>query len=167
VIAIRCTAKLLSRLRTKPIDVPATSTSLLGDWYATLVRSGPVQTILVMASRTLLPIVMSARDAPSFPTRLASELEHVLSTYAVPHAAISFEVAAMTPASLARTNDRSLVGVLVEFQRQLEYHLEDAPAQSLRELSLCLAGTPIVARDTIPEVATCDLFGVPRYRWRP
>ena len=66
-----------------------------------------------------------------------------------------------------RTDDRSNVGVLTEFQRLLTYGLSEPSELSLLDLSLRLAWTPIVARKTFPVAATCKLFGVeaPRRDW--
>jgi len=61
-----------------------------------------------------------------------------------------------------RTDDRSNVGVLIEFQRLLAFDLFEPPELTLLDLSLRLAWTPIVARNTFPVDATCRLFGVER-----
>lgn len=68
----------------------------------------------------------------------------------------------MSEVQYARTDDRSNVGVLTELQRLLHYDLDEMPQPSLRELSLRLAKTPIVARNLFPADETCRLFGVPR-----
>ena len=158
VVVVRCTAKLLARLGANPARDAGPSTGLLGDWYATAVRSRHVY-VLAVARATLLPIVVTGRDVRSFPDRLTRGLAEVLGAYEIPSEIIERECAAMTSVRYARTDDRSTVGVLVEFGRLLEAELVARPAASLTELSLRLAETPIVARNAWPGEATRRLFG--------
>ena len=64
------------------------------------------------------------------------------------------------PSTYTRTDDRSKVGVLVEFQRLLRFDVSDPSELSLLDVSLHLAWMPIVARNTFPVDATCRVFGV-------
>jgi len=118
VIVVRCTSKLLDRLKVDVRTDPGTSTGLLGDWYATVVRARQ-QFVLAISGATLLPIVVTGRDLRSFPARVASTLAEVLAVYGVPAEVIERECAAMAEVRYARANDRSTVGVLTEFQRLL------------------------------------------------
>ena len=165
-IVLRCTSKLLARLKTKPEEAPRPSSNLLGDWFATLLHTRRGQYVLAMASKTLLPVVVTGRELRTFPERLASGLAELLGVYGVPTETIERECAAMSEVQYARTNDRSNVGVLIEFQRLLHYDLEDLAAMTPLELSLRLAHTPIVAREAFPEDDTCRFFGVPLLRHR-
>lgn len=38
-LIVRCTAKLLGRLEARPEQEPPPSTTRLGDWYATILRT--------------------------------------------------------------------------------------------------------------------------------
>lgn len=165
-IVLRCTSKLLSRLTTKPAETTDESSNALGDWYATLLRMKRGHFVLGIARKTLLPIVVSGRELRTFPERLATTLAEVLAAYGVGADAIERECAAMSEVQYARTDDRSTVGVLTEFQRLLHGDLEYFPTATLTELSLRLAQTPIVARNAFPEDETCRLFGVPLPRHR-
>ena len=165
-LVLRCTTKLLSKLGLPPRAEGETSSGLLGDWYATLVRTRRCHYVLAMARNTLLPVVVSGRELRAFPLRLASAVADVLAAYGVPAEAIEKELAAMAPVRYVKTDDRSNVGVLTEFQRLLVDDLEYVPTAPLTALSLRLAHTPIVARNMFPEDATCRLFGIalPRHR---
>jgi len=92
--------------------------------------------------------------------RLAAGVAEVLATYGVPSDAIERERFAMSVIQYARTDDRSNVGVLTELQRLLHYDLDELPGVSMKELSLRLARTPIVARNVFPVNETCRVFGV-------
>jgi hypothetical protein len=166
VIIVRCTAKLLERL---PASEPrcTASTSRLGDWYATLIRIRRGHFVLAMARQALLPVVVAGRDIRTFPCRLADPVAAMLESYGVSAEAVAREREAMRDVLYARTDDRSNVGVLTEFQRLLAFDLSEPSELTLLDLSLRLAWTPIVARNTFPVDATCKLFGVetPRRDW--
>lgn len=165
-IVLRCTSKLARKLGVRPVENAGSSSGSLGDWYATLLRTKRGHFVLSMARHTLLPIVVSGRDLRSFPLRVSETLAELLAAYGVPAANIERECAAMFEVQYARTDDRSNVGVLTEFQRLLQWELEASPNAPLLATSLRLAQTPIVARDTFPADATCALFGVPPPRRR-
>lgn len=160
-VVFRCTAKLLTRLRSKPVLEPGTSTGALGDWYATLLHTHRGTFVLAIAGASLLPIVVTGRELLTFPTRVSSRLAEVLAAYRVPAEVIERECAGMAETCYARTDDRSTVGVLTELLRLLDWQLKDRPNAALTDVSLALAETPIVARHTFPGKATCRVFGVP------
>lgn len=161
-IVVRCTAKLLDRLAAQPDAGGMRSTSCLGDWYATLLRTRRGHFVLAMARETLLPVVVTGRDVRAFPDRLAAQVAAILESYGVPADAVAREREAMRDVVYTRTDDRSHVGVLTEFQRLLAFDLSEPSELSLLDLSLRLAWTPIVAHDTFPVDATCKLFGIER-----
>ena len=165
-LTIRCTAKLLARLDADRSAPALPSTTILGDWYATLVHTRRGQFVLAMARRTLLPIVVTGRDLRAFPSRVTSSLAEVLAVYGVPVDVIERECAAMSDTRYAKSDSRSNVGVLTEFQRLLPDHLDDVPAVTLVQVSLRLAETPIVSRHVFPDEETCRLFDVPVPRAR-
>jgi hypothetical protein len=160
VIVLRCTAKLLERLPSQSDRAAVRSTSTLGDWYATLIRARRGHFILAMARESLLPVVVTGRDVRTFPNRLLDQVSAILESYGVPAEAVAREQEAMRNVVYTRTDDRSNVGVLTEFQRLLTFDLAESSDLSLLDLSLRLAWTPIVARNTFPVAATCKLFGV-------
>ena len=135
---------------------------MLGDWYATLIRTRRGHFVLAMARETLLPVVVTGRDLRTFPARLVDQVCAMLESYAVPADSIARERDAMREVLYARTDDRSNIGVLTEFQRLLTYDLSESSDSNFLEVSLRLAWTPITARNTFPVAATCKLFGVER-----
>lgn len=110
---------------------------------------------------------MTGRDLRTFPDRLGERVAAMLESYGVRAEAVAREREAMRDVIYTRTDDRSNVGVLTEFQRLLSYDLSEPSELSLLDLSLRLAWTPIVARKTFPVASTCRLFGVepPRRDW--
>lgn len=167
VIVVRCTAKLLERLPGHSDSQETASSSRLGDWYATLVRTRRGHFVLAMARATLLPVVVTGRDLRTLPERLSQQVSAMLGSYGVPAEAVEREREAMRDVVYTRTDDRSNVGVLTEFQRLLSYDFAAPQEPTLLDLSLRLAWTPIVARNTFPVDATCRVFGIeaPRRDW--
>lgn len=72
----------------------------------------------------------------------------MLESYGVPAEAVAREREAMRDVVYTRTDDRSKVGVLTEFQRLLAFDLSEPSELTLLGLSLRVAWTPIVARNT-------------------
>lgn len=152
----------LGRVGVQMATDPQPSTTMLGDWYATLVRMGRGTYVLAVAERTLLPIVVSGRELKTFPARMIDTLGSLLEELGVRPEAVAHERAEMSDVRFERTNDRSTVGVLVNLEHSLRVALDQRPGWDLLEASRWLAETPIVARDLFPDLATCELFGAPR-----
>ena len=60
---LRCTKKLLDRMRVKPDLQPPPSTTKLGDWYADTLNLGRERLVLCVSELTLLPVVVPALGA--------------------------------------------------------------------------------------------------------
>jgi hypothetical protein len=91
--------------------------------------------------------VFGDRDAAvELPELVANRLEGL----GIPSRLVDAEVAAMTPVSVARTVDRSVLGILVDFAKMLPYCLDsigwDAAALGVAQAALernpCYAGRP-------------------------
>jgi hypothetical protein len=132
---------------------------VLGDWFATMIQVRRGRFVLAISGVTLLPVIVVGREPAGLRARLADAVADVLLELDIHRDAIERERLAMAEATYARTNDRSTVGVLTDFQRLLRYDLEDAPNTGLLERSLRFAETPIVARSLTPDRATRALFG--------
>ena len=82
-VVIRCTRKLLHRLGRHP-SPDASSTTTLGDWYATILFTKPHQVILLVNATTRLPVVIPVREVSTIPVRFASGLMALLATLQIP-----------------------------------------------------------------------------------
>lgn len=136
--ALRCTAKLLKRTGTIPattVDVPTTR---LGDWYATLIFTRP-QLVLAVSARTLLPVLIPARDIGTLPARLRSAVGDVLTAIGVLQQAVRAELHAMEGVAYARTASRQILGSLNDFVWMCRAYLDE---RSLLDVALHLADTP-------------------------
>jgi hypothetical protein len=92
-IVLRCTRKLLHRLRVEPVEAAPESSTLLGDWYANVLFVNRRPVVLAVSSRTLLPVLVPARDPASLPARLAAAVEEILRALGVQDARVEEELA--------------------------------------------------------------------------
>jgi hypothetical protein len=110
----RATKKLQDRARPKPsADVP-TSTNALGDWYATVLFWQP-QVALFVNESTLLPVLVPLAPARDVVLRFPTFLCDVLAALGVAAEFISAEASEMREVTVAKTANRSVLGVMNEF----------------------------------------------------
>jgi hypothetical protein len=163
-VVLRCTRKLLRRLRVKPDEAPPESSTLLGDWYANVLFVNRRPLVLAVSSRTLLPVLVPARDPASLPARLAAAVEQMLRALGVREARIKEESAKMKEVVFAATSSPVILGTMNDFDRMLIA----APGTALLDEALQLAKAPCgpIGMES-PERATAALFGAPspRRRW--
>jgi len=144
VYRLRCTARLLTRLKVAPEREPIETGTLLGDWYANLVHVGRTPLVLCVSDRTLLPVVLRAQDLRSIVPRLAERVGQVLRAIGAPADAIDRELAAMKDATICRTASRRVLGSMTDFVFMMtaytkgELNADDA----LVELAVWLAEAP-------------------------
>ena len=112
VFVLRCTQKLLDRLNATPEPEPARPDTVLGDWYANLIRVGRIQVVLAVSERSLLPVVVPARDGRSLVQRLSETLGLMLSAVGVPPEDAIAERGAMQRWAIGKTANRRVLGSL-------------------------------------------------------
>jgi hypothetical protein len=164
VVTLRCTRKLARYLTLTPGAESQEPTSKLGDWYANLLYVGHQRLVLCVSERSLLSLVLPARDLRQLPSRLPSALESLLARLGVPSTVVAEEVAALLPISVGHTSNRQVVGSLVELGFQaaslLQHHGAD---RLLGDLELALAAVPCfqLKPDPFPFRTAGALLGVP------
>lgn len=138
--------------RTDDIAADDQSYTLLGPWYATLLRWRPAVALFV-SEPTLLPVLVGMAPARTLLRRFPAAVADVLSAHHVPHELINAEVTQMTEVHLKPTINRSVVGVMNEFAT-LAAVTRDGHADDLLGLSVQLAATPcspLYRRHTSPD----------------
>ena len=144
-LVLRCTQKLLARLK-QADNLPAVeSTTRLGDWYGNILRIGRRQHLLFISEGSRLPVVIPIRDgkrlASVFPDAVCVVLGHV----GVAAADIAEERSRMSEISFGRTMNRSLLGTLNDFAFMAQQgNANRAEPESPEELMRLLAQTPIL-----------------------
>ena len=139
-VTVRCTQKLLRRL---PLTAdPPASTTVLGDWYANVLFSRPQQLLLCVSERTLLPIVLPAKELQTLVPRLSLAVGEVLLRLGVSPRLAEIEQDEMRTFTYGRTQNRRVLGSLNDFMFMLAHCLRARPEVSVIEHSLHLAQTP-------------------------
>lgn len=157
--ALRCTQKLLDRINLPRDPEPVPTDTVLGDWYANLVRVGRKQLVLAVSERTLLPVVVPAREGKTLARRVAEAMDPMLSAIGVPTDAANAECQAMQDAVIAKTVSRRVLGSLNDLAFQLQVGLLHFPDRPLLAQSLWLAQTPLkLIEHTSPDRATLAAF---------
>jgi hypothetical protein len=140
-LIVRATMKLLDRLGPPNLAEGEQSTTLMGQWYATAIFWKP-QVALLVNEPTLLPVLMSLAPAATFLARFPQQLATVLAAHQTPQAVIDEELRQMRDHRLAKTANRSVVGIMNEFTFLADAYRSDTPAPDLLALALRLAATP-------------------------
>ena len=139
-VTVRCTRKLLRGL---PISAqPEAPSTVLGDWYANVLFSRPHRLVLCVSERSLLPVVLPAKESRTLAPRLAVAAGQVLQRLGVAPPLIKRELSEMHDFAYGRTQNRRVLGSLNDLMFQLSWYLRDAPEKDLIEHSLHLAETP-------------------------
>jgi hypothetical protein len=141
VLIVRATKKLLDRIGAPSLDEGEQSTTLLGQWYATAVFWKP-QVALCVNEPTLLPVLLPLAPAATLLARFPQQLAAVLAAHGTPDAVIDEEQRQMRDCRLAKTANRSVVGIMNEFTYLAEAYRGDTPAPDLLSLAMRLAATP-------------------------
>jgi hypothetical protein len=158
-IVLRCTQTLLRRLHQTPVEEAPTSSTVLGDWYANVLWVYRKPLVLAVSARTLLPVLVPAREPVSLGPRLAEALGHMLAALGIPAQRVEEEQRHMARIAFARTNSRQILGTLNDFDRMLD----PAPGQSLLSAALQLAKAPCgpIGMES-PDRMTVNLFNAGR-----
>ena len=157
-VVIRCTQKLLRRLRTLEVG-EASSTTRLGDWSANLFGVRQQRYVLLVSERSRLPVVLPARDVKHVGRHLTDALAHVLLALEVPALAVRRELQEMRDLTISRTNSRSVLGTMNDFVFAAKCHLDDEPGAELLAVSLWLSRTPMQPfHGKAPDVLTREVL---------
>jgi hypothetical protein len=136
---LHCTKKLLERIKPQTIAAGgALGTTLLGNWYATVLYWKP-QVALLVNEKTLLPVLIPLVPATDLAMRFPEHLASVLVAHGMPEQFIEHELAQMNAVQYAKTTNRSVVGIMNQFTYLAEGYREYLETSDLRALALKLA----------------------------
>jgi len=160
--ALRCTAKLLKRLAISSPGDPPPPANALGDWYANIFFTRTGNYVLLVSERSRLPVLLSARDLPSLPTRFIQALTDLLADLDVPKHQIDRETGAMKPLYYGKTANRSVLGTLNDNVFLAKYYLASGDL-SVYEVTRLLARAPCLPLESrFPIEETRRLLANPR-----
>ena len=141
-VTIRCTRKLLRRLDVAADDTMPESTTILGDWYANILYSRPNQLVLCVSARSLLPVVLPAREIGTLAPRFCDALGSVLMALRIPKGVVEAEMREMEHSVYGPTQNRRLLGSVNDFMYHLSVLVDQKPDLSPTEMALHLAAIP-------------------------
>jgi len=133
-VTLRCTQKLLQRLGAAADARPGPPTTVLGDWYASILHRRPQQLVICMNERTLLVVLIPAREIKSMGERFREAAIAQLRRIGVAPAAIEAEAQAMSDVAFGPTASRSILGCLREATFSLSIELEHPRYSTLPEI---------------------------------
>ena len=144
-LVLRCTQKLLARLK-RADNLPAVeSTTRLGDWYGNILRIGRRQRLLFISERSRLPVVIPIREGKRLAEAFPDAVCEVLSNVGVAATDIADERSRMSEIAFGRTRNRSLLGTLNDFAFMAQsVDARRTEPESPEELMRFLAQTPIL-----------------------
>ena len=140
-LIVRATKKLLDRIGAPSLDEGEQSTTLLGQWYATALFWKPPVALFVNEP-TLLPVLLPLAPAATLLARFPRQLAAVPAAHGTPGEVIDEEQRQMHDRRLAKTANRSVVGIMNEFSFLAGAYRGDTPAPDLLSLAVRLAATP-------------------------
>jgi hypothetical protein len=137
-LVLRCTAKLLNRLKVRPTGPSSSSTTGLGDWYATILAVRPAHLVLLINESTRLPVILPARELSTLAKRVPEAIADVLRDLGVDPDVIERERQAMAELVFERTASRSVLGTMNEQVFHLSLTRDAQPARTTHALSMDL-----------------------------
>lgn len=158
-VTFRCTQKLLRRLKDLPQTPVAPPTTRLGDWYVNILFTRPRHLLLYASERTLLPVLLPARDLKTLAVRLRQGLSEVLTALSIPPPMIAAELRQMEPCAFGPTASRQVLGAMNDFANLMAWRHDGDQDFDLLDMALRLAETPCSPLDhNSPDRATQQAF---------
>ena len=143
-VYLRATQKVLRRLPPKAPE-GGESDNALGDWFVNRLVVDRRPLLILVSGSSLLPILEPARDVRSLPKRLPSIVKKRLERLGTNRSLVASEIRTMRKVLVAPTNDRSVVGTMIDFVKAVPYYLPEGGRWGERELydaEAKLAATP-------------------------
>jgi hypothetical protein len=152
-VVLRVTRKLRASLP-ESVEPDATSDTALGDWYVNRVTVHRKPLLILISSRSLLPILTPARNVRALPERFPGLVADRLRRLGVSGHLVEAEVAVMTPVHISKSVDRSVLGILVDFAKAVRFELVPGAwsESSLQLAESRLAETPCYAGQSFENV---------------
>ena len=144
-LVLRCTQKLLARLKQTDNMTAVESTTRLGDWYGNILQLGRRQQLLFISERSRLPVVIPIREGKRLAEIFPDAVCEVLSNVGVAATDVADERSRMSEIVFGRTRNRSLLGTLNDFAFMAQVgNARRSEPETPEELMRFLAQTPIL-----------------------
>ncbi len=142
---LRCTRKLLQRIKDEPLEGSVPTTTALGDWYANVIPMPFGELLLFVNERSFLTVAIPGEDVKFILPQLRQRVDDLLERFNVPNRLVIAEIRNMGNVLITKTASRSVLGsmndVAFNYQAMAEYD-ETGRIQKLGELELKLSSMP-------------------------
>jgi hypothetical protein len=160
-VVLRCTQRLLLRIKHVDEEPLTVSTTRLGDWYGTLLRVGRRHALLFISERSRLSVLLPVRHADHLASTFPAAVAEMLAAIGVPSEAIEQERSLMSPIAFGSTRSRSLLGSLNDFSLLARMHFIAKRDDPLDIIARGLAEVPVMPMNgKHPSDVTRRLFEV-------
>ena len=139
---LRCTQRLLRRMPLAITTRPIATTTKLGDWYANVLFLRKQQLILCTSERSLLSVVVPAKNLDMLPVRLRNAVQSLFRVLGLPARSAAGEIREMSHLIVGKTVSRSVLGTMNDIIQHCRWHTANRPSLDLRALELELAEMP-------------------------
>jgi hypothetical protein len=142
---LRCTQALLKKLKKHypPVPVVPEPTTVLGNWYAKPYNLGRLRMILCTSERSLLTVIVPAKDLSKLSLRLAEAVARMLIYLDVDTGQVAQERRAMDESQIAPTVSRSVLGTMNDMAHLADCHIAEEGAEvDLDQVALQLNEAP-------------------------
>jgi len=146
VTTLRCTADLLRRVH--PTSAPESPAGRLGDWHARIIFGKPRFVVLCTNDRSLLCVTIPLAPVRELVSRFVLAATQRIRQIPAREDLLRAEIAALTPAHVGRSSNRSVISTMNQFMYSAETWLERQPLGDLEELGFWLCDTPCTTIST-------------------
>lgn len=152
-VVLRATHKVMKLLPRTEADGDISDTAL-GDWYVNRIVVDRQPLLLFVSAKSRLAMLGPAREVKLLPIRFSDMVADFLGRFGMDQDLINAETAAMNTVRVGRTQDRSVLGQMVDFAKVIPYYLPigDWNTLSLRQVEERLSEIPCRAGHAIHEV---------------
>jgi len=142
VVTLRCTQRLLKRLRVKPSTDLPTPSSRLGDWYAAPFAVGHLRLTMCVSEKSLLPAFVRSQSLANLLPEFREAVVAVLRQLGVQEIALQAERQHLANIGIGPTSSRSVLGSMNDFRVLGRSFVEMHGGTDLVALALDLADAP-------------------------
>ena len=140
---------------------PIAATTKLGDWYANVLFLRKQQLILCTSERSLLSVIVPAKNLDMLPVRLRDAVESLFRVLGLPEPVAAGEIREMVQLVVGKTVNRSILGTMNDIIHHCRWHVANRPTLDLRALELELAEMPAQPLEFgLPREQAAALLGV-------
>src|SRR6266487_5378328 len=138
-VTLRCTQKLLKRLRVQPLGHTSAPSSPLGDWYAAPLSVGRTRLIMCVSEVSLLPALVRSQSHVGLIARFGEAVVAVLGRLGIARAHLLAEKQHLAEVIIGKTISRSVLGSMNDFANMARWHIKAKGDGDLVAIALKLA----------------------------